>query len=899
MAVADTSLEGKLSADNEKTSMRSYSFDEAYKETLDYFDGDGLAAKTWVSKYALKDSEGNIYETNPDQMHRRISKELARIESKYKNPMSEEKIYDLIKNFEYIVPQGSPMAGIGNDLQLVSLSNCFVIGNEGESDSYGGIMHTDQEQAQLMKRRGGVGHDMSHLRPRGSSVDNSALTSTGIVSFMERYSNTTREVAQDGRRGALMLSISVKHPDAENFIDAKLEPGKITGANVSIKILDEFMKSIKDGRTYTQQYPIHSDNPSMTKEIKPEDLWEKITHNAWKTGEPGVLFWDTILRESVADCYADLGFETVCTNPCGEIPLCIYDSCRLSLQNLYSYVENPFTDKAEFNWSLFKEHAEYAQRIMDDIVDLEIEKIEKILDKINKDPEAEEIKAVERNLWEKIKDKAERGRRTGMGVTGEGDMIAALGLKYGTEEATAFSVEVHKNLALEAYRSSVNLAKERGQFPMYDSSREENNPFIQRIRDADEGLYQDMIKHGRRNISQLTIAPGGSVSIETQTTSGLEQVFLVVHERKRKVNPNDQNVTIAFVDDVGDNWEKYLVFHSGFEKWLEVNGHNVDEVKNLSKDKLDEVIKQSPYYEATSEDVDWLNKVKMQGAVQKWVDHSISTTVNVPKDTPQELISDIYRTAWEVGCKGITVYRAESRDGVLTAIDEGLEGKFSLVQKEIKPHPLLDIKPQSIKYRIKRNENGDSLHIIGTSDLYVDDETKKAYFIPDEDFQVRAPLGEATSVSFAQSGMDRTQILRAPNPDYAEFITRLQSARSNEEEGLGPRKIKSIEHAVGLAFEDYLLRNGVVGFDPNTKLLINLVQKKDLRHVERGGEEYNEIISQVRVGEDKEIEISGNHGKLDSKFECDDCGSLKYTMEAGCHSPICMDCGTVQGGGCG
>jgi len=645
--------------------LKKFSFEEVVAKSTEYFHGDSLAANVWANKYALKDSDGNLYELTPDDMHRRIAGEIARIEKRYPNPISEEEIYELIRDFKYIIPQGSPMAGIGNNFQIGSLSNCFVIGNDGLADSYGGIMKTDEEQVQLMKRRGGVGHDLSHIRPKYSMVKNSALTSTGIVPFMERYSNSTREVAQEGRRGALMLSISIIHPDAEHFIDAKLEAGKVTGANISVKITDDFMKAVIEDGEFTQQYPVDSKNPTVTRTIRARDLWSKIVHNAWKSAEPGILFWDTIQRESVPDCYADKGFKTLSTNPCGEIPLCTYDSCRLMAINLYSYVENPFTRDAYFNSGLFIEHVHKAQRIMDDIIDLELEKVDKILEKIEKDPEIEEIKSRERNLWKNIKEKANQGRRTGFGITAEGDMLAALGTRYGSDEAIDFSVEVHKILSLEAYRSSVTMARERGPFPIYDTEREKDNPYINRIKEADPGIYEDMMKCGRRNIAMLTIAPTGSVSILTQTTSGLEPVFAVSYKRRRKVNPNDKNVTVTFTDEVGDTWEEFNVFHHNFVTWLKVSGYKIDEMIHMSDKELKEIIRKSPFHRATANDVDWVAKVKMQGAVQKWVDHSISVTVNVPKDIPQEMIGTIYETAWKSGCKGMTVYRDGSRAGVL------------------------------------------------------------------------------------------------------------------------------------------------------------------------------------------------------------------------------------------
>lgn len=647
---------------------KTYSNDEAFNAALDYFKGDELAARVWVNKYALKDSDGNLYECTPDDMHRRLAKEVARIEKKYANPMTEDELYDLFKEFKYIVPQGGPMTGIGNDFQIASLSNCFVIGNDGPSDSYGGIMKVDQEQVQLMKRRGGVGHDLSHVRPKGSPVKNSALTSTGLVPFMERYSNSTREVAQDGRRGALMLSVSIKHPDSESFIDAKLEQGKITGANVSVKIDDDFMKSVVSDRPYMQKYPVDDDYAKFTKEVDAKAIWSKIVHNAWKSAEPGILFWDTIIRESVPDCYADLGYRTVSTNPCGEIPLCPYDSCRLIALNLYSYVENPFTSRARFNFELYRKHVGFAQRIMDDIIDLELEKIDAIIEKIDSDPETNDVKATEKNLWLNIRKKAAEGRRTGVGTTAEGDMLAALGLRYGSDIAVDFSTEVHKNTALAAYRSSVDLARERGAFPIYSFERERNNPFIERLRLSDERLYEELKKYGRRNIALLTIAPTGTTSLMTQTTSGIEPVFMPVYKRRRKVNPNDPETRVDFIDEVGDSWEEYTVFHHKFITWMEVNGH--DTTKDYSQEELNKLIEESPYYKATSNDVDWMNKVRMQGEIQKWVDHSISVTINMPEDVTEDLVGQLYVEAWKSGCKGVTVYRDGSRSGVLVGNDK-------------------------------------------------------------------------------------------------------------------------------------------------------------------------------------------------------------------------------------
>lgn len=647
---------------------KTYTFDEAFKASLDYFTGDELAAKVWVNKYALKDAFGNIYEKSPNDMHHRLASEITRVEKKYPNPLSEQELFDLFDHFRYIVPQGSPMTGIGNDYQIASLSNCFVIGLDGQADSYGAIIRIDEEQVQLMKRRGGVGHDLSHIRPKGSPVKNSALTSTGLVPFMERYSNSTREVAQDGRRGALMLSVSIKHPDSEAFIDAKMTEGKVTGANVSVKIDDDFMNAAVNGGTYKQQYPIDSDSPVYVKDIDASGLWKKIIHNAWKSAEPGVLFWDTILRESVPDCYADLGFRTVSTNPCGEIPLCPYDSCRLLAINLYSYVVNPFTPDAYFDYDLFKKHVGLAQRIMDDIIDLESEKIEMILGKIDSDPESMEVRQTERHLWEKIQRKTLQGRRTGVGITAEGDMIAALGLRYGTEEATDCAELIQKTLALAAYRSSVMLAKERGAFEIFDAKREEKNPFINRLREADPALYEDMLKYGRRNIACLTIAPTGTTSLMTQTTSGIEPVFLPVYKRRRKVNPNDSEARVDFVDETGDAFEEYIVFHHKFVTWMQANGYSTN--KKYTQEEVEELVAKSPYYKATSNDVDWLQKVRMQGRIQKWVDHSISVTINLPNDVSEELVDSLYVEAWRCGCKGCTVYRDGSRSGVLIATDK-------------------------------------------------------------------------------------------------------------------------------------------------------------------------------------------------------------------------------------
>ena len=681
---------------------QTYTYDEAFEASLQYFKGDELAARVWVNKYAVKDSFGNIFEKSPEDMHWRIANEVARIEAKYKNGLNAQQLYELLDHFKYIVPQGSPMTGIGNDFQVASLSNCFVIGIDGAADSYGAIIRIDEEQVQLMKRRGGVGHDLSHIRPKGSPVKNSALTSTGLVPFMERYSNSTREVAQDGRRGALMLSVSIKHPDSEAFIDAKMTEGKVTGANVSVKLDDAFMQAAVNGTPYKQQYPVDSDQPVFTKDIDASALWKKIVHNAWKSAEPGVLFWDTIIRESVPDCYADLGYRTVSTNPCGEIPLCPYDSCRLLAINLYSYVVNPYTKEAYFDFDLFKKHVALAQRIMDDIIDLELEKIEKIIAKIDSDPESEEVKEAEKHLWEKIYKKSGQGRRTGVGITAEGDMLAAMGLRYGTEDATEFSEQVHKTIALEAYRSSVNMAKERGAFAIYDSEREKNNPFINRLKEADPNLYEEMKKYGRRNIACLTIAPTGTTSLMTQTTSGIEPVFMPVYKRRRKVNPNDPQTHVDFVDETGDAFEEYIVFHHKFVEWMTVNGY--DPTKRYTQEEIDKLVEKSPYYKATSNDVDWLMKVKMQGRIQKWVDHSISVTINLPNDVDEALVNRLYVEAWRSGCKGCTVYRDGSRSGVLLSTKKDKKDKKEELPP-CKPPTVVEVRPKVLEAEVVRFQN--------------------------------------------------------------------------------------------------------------------------------------------------------------------------------------------------
>jgi ribonucleoside-diphosphate reductase alpha chain len=838
---------------------QTYSFDEAFKASRDYFRGDELAARVWVNKYALKDSAGKIYERTPDDMHRRLASEICRIEKQYPNPLSFDELFELMRGFKYIVPQGSPMTGIGNNFQIASLSNCFVIGHQGKADSYGGIMKIDQEQVQLMKRRGGVGHDLSHIRPSGSPVLNSALSSTGVVPFMERYSNSTREVAQDGRRGALMLSISVKHPDAEQFIDAKLESGKVTGANVSVKINDEFMKAVVEGKTFTQQYPIDSDHPTHTKEIDARELWQKVVHNAWKSAEPGILFWDTVIRESVADSYTDQGFRTVSTNPCGEIPLCPYDSCRLLAINLYSYVEQPFTPDAKFNWEKFRRHVGLAQRIMDDIIDLELEKVEAILEKIYSDPEDEEIKRVEINLWENIKRKALEGRRTGVGITAEGDMLAALGLRYGSENAIDFSVEVHKTVALEAYRSSVNMARERGAFGVFDFSREKDNPFINRLGKEDPELLEAMKQHGRRNISLLTIAPTGTTSLMTQTTSGIEPVFLPVYKRRRKVNPNDKEANITFVDEVGDSWEEYNVFHHNFLTWLKVNGMDPKEVENFSDEDVQELVKRSPYYKATSNDVDWMQKVKMQGAIQKWVDHSISVTINLPADVKEELVGELYINAWKSGCKGVTVYRDGSRSGVLVAADKkkGEEMEFPIKR------------PRELDAEILRFKNNDEdwIAFIGLLDgrpyeIFTGRKEEDTFPIP--------------------SKVKKGKILKTKNEDGTKRYDFQYVDKYGYKVTMG-----GLSHQFNSEFWNYAkLISGVLRHGMPVVDAINLISSLRLD---------NESINTWSAGVVRSLKKyipNGTRAKAGQK--CEDCSSGNLIYQEGCL--ICTDCGSSKCG---
>ncbi|MCK4852800.1 MAG: adenosylcobalamin-dependent ribonucleoside-diphosphate reductase [Bacteroidales bacterium] len=851
--VVDKKIEKKTQKDTKDQVSKTYTFKEVTEASKKYFKGDELAATVWANKYALKDSQGKIYEQTPDDMHRRIASEIARIEKRYTNPLSEDEVFELIRDFRYIVPQGSPMTGIGNNFQIASLSNCFVIGHEGNADSYGGIMKIDQEQVQLMKRRGGVGHDLSHIRPKGSPVLNSALTSTGIVPFMERYSNSTREVAQDGRRGALMLSISIKHPDAESFIDAKMTKGKVTGANVSVRINDEFMDAVVNNKSFNQKYPIDSDDPVYQVDIDAKNLWDKIIHNAWQSAEPGVLFWDTISNESVADCYADLGFKTVSTNPCGEIPLCPYDSCRLLAINLYSYVENPFSSKAKFNFNLFKKHVGLAQRIMDDIIDLELEKIDCILDKIKADPEDPELKWTERRLWEKIKQKALEGRRTGVGITGEGDMLAGLGLRYGSENAIDFSTEVHKTVALEAYRSSVNLAKERGAFPIFDINREKENAFINRLKNEDDSFYKDMVKYGRRNISLLTIAPTGTTSLMTQTSSGIEPVFLPVYKRRRKVNPTDGTTKIDFVDEVGDSWEEFNVFHHKFEIWLEKNSYNTDEVMKMDDKKIDAIVRKSPYFKATSNDVDWVSKVKMQGAIQKWVDHSISVTINLPKDVTEDLVSELYITAWNSGCKGCTVYRDGSRAGVLLKED----------------NKNLHKRPRSLEAEILRFHNSEEKWIAFVG---LKDEKPYEIFTGIEDEEM-FPLPKKITKGYIIKNTDEEG-----NKRYDFQYTDKYGYKNT---------LGGLSHIFDPEFWNYaklissVLRHGMPIAD-----VVNLVSSLRLD---------SESINTWKAGVERALKKYIPDGtKAKTKQKCQECGSSSLIYQEGCL--ICTSCGSSKCG---
>ncbi len=848
--------------------MKTYTYQEAYDASLKYFDGDELAARVWVSKYALKDSFGNIYELTPADMHRRIAREIARIESKYANPMSEQQIFDLMDHFRYIVPQGSPMAGIGNNFQVGSLSNCFVIGLDGDPDSYGGIIKIDEEQVQLMKRRGGVGHDLSHIRPKGSPVKNSALTSTGLVPFMERYSNSTREVAQDGRRGALMLTVSIKHPDSESFIDAKMTEGKVTGANVSVRIDDEFMQAAVDGKEYVQQYPIDSDAPIYTKSIDAAKLWSKIVHNAWKSAEPGVLFWDTITRESVPDCYADLGFRTISTNPCGEIPLCPYDSCRLIAINLYSYVENPFTPQARFNYDLFREHVACAQRMMDDIIDLEMEKIDKILSKIATDPETDEVKQTELHLWNKIRTKTLKGRRTGVGTTAEGDMVAAMGLRYGTDEATEFSVSVHRALALAAYRSSVVMAEERGAFEIYDAEREKNNPYINRLREADPELYDLMVKHGRRNIACLTIAPTGTTSLLTQTTSGIEPVFLPVYKRRRKVNPNDKDVHVDIVDENGDSFEEYIVYHHKFVTWMKEVGIEVR--SDYSQEQLNDIVARSPYYKATSNDVDWVAKVRMQGQVQKWVDHSISVTINLPNDISEEMVGKLYVEAWRSGCKGCTVYRDGSRTGVLVALSESDKKK----EKEKQPHYIADEehilkRPIELEADVVRFQNNKEKWIafIGLVD--------------GRPYEIFTGIADDDEGIFCPKSVTKGKIIKAVDD---------RGVKRYDFQFINKRGFKTTIEGLSEKFNpeywNYAkLISGVLRYGMPIEQVLKLVSSLELN---------NESINTWKMGVERALKKYLPNGTKAKGQTCPNCGQETLVYQEGCL--ICTNCGTSRCG---
>lgn len=847
----------------------TYTYNEAFEASKKYFEGDELAARVWATKYALKDSQGNYFELTPDDMHRRIAREIARIERKYKNPMDEQLLFDLMNHFRYLVPQGSPMAGIGNNLQVGSLSNCFVIGLNGEPDSYGGIIKIDEEQVQLMKRRGGVGHDLSHLRPKGAEVKNSALTSTGLVPFMERYSNSTREVAQDGRRGALMLTVSVKHPDSEAFVDAKMTEGKITGANVSLKIDDAFMQAAIEGKEYTQQYPIHAEMPKYTQNIDATTFWNKIIHNAWQSAEPGVLFWDTIIRESLPDCYADLGFKTVSTNPCGEIPLCPYDSCRLLAINLYSYVENPFTPNAKFNFSKFKEHVMYAQRMMDDIIDLEMEKIETIIAKIEADPETDEVKATELNLWKKIKDKTSQGRRTGVGTTAEGDMIAAMGLTYGTEEATKFSVEVHKTLALAAYRSSVMLASERGAFPVFDYKREVNNPFMNRLKEADSELYDLMVKYGRRNIACLTIAPTGTTSILTQTTSGIEPVFLPVYKRRRKVNANDKEVRVDFVDESGDAFEEYVVYHPKFITWMNINGIEVKD--NYTQEQIDEIVAKSPYYKATSNDVDWLNKVKMQGAVQKWVDHSISVTINLPNDVSEDMVNKLYVEAWKSGCKGCTVYRDGSRSGVLIS----LKNEKKKTAENAAPRPA--------------DENGFVTHkrpIELDADVVRFQNNKEKWIafiglIDGKPYEIFTGIADDDEGIFCPKSVSKGKIIKVIDENgQKRYDFQFVNKRGFK------TTIEGLSEKFNPEFWNYAkLISGVLRYRMPIAQVLKLVGSLELD---------NQSINTWKVGVERALKKYLPNGEKASGQTCPNCGQESLVYQEGCL--ICTNCGTSRCG---
>lgn len=845
---------------------KTYTYDEAYDATLRYFDGDELAARVWVTKYALKDSFGNLYEQTPDDMHHRIASEIARIEAKYPNPMSHDEVFSYLKNFNYIIPQGSPMTGIGNDMQVSSLSNCFVIGLDGCPDSYGGIIRIDEEQVQLMKRRGGVGHDLSHIRPKGTPVKNSALTSTGLVPFMERYSNSTREVAQDGRRGALMLTVSVKHPDSEAFVDAKMTEGKVTGANVSVRIDDEFMKAATEERPYIQQFPVDAENPDIEKEIDAKAFWAKIIHNAWKSAEPGVLFWDTITRESVPDCYADLGFRTISTNPCGEIPLCPYDSCRLLAVNLYAYVKNPFTPQAEFDFDLFAQHVGKAQRMMDDIIDLEEEKIQKILAKINSDPETAEVRGPELHLWDKILTKTLKGRRTGLGTTAEGDMIAALGLKYGTPEATAFSVSVHKALALAAYRSSVEMARERGAFEIYDAAREKNNPYINRLREADPALIEEMEKTGRRNIACLTIAPTGTTSLMTRTTSGIEPVFMPVYKRRRKVNPSDVDVRVDYVDESGDSFEEYIVYHPKFLEWMKING--IEPRRNYTQEELDQLVARSPYAGATANDIDWLEKVRMQGAVQKWVDHSISVTINLPADVTEDVVNKLYVEAWRSGCKGCTVYRDGSRSGVLVSIEKKKSAP-AVVNAPSEIHPHVIKRPIELEADVVRFQNNKEKWIAFVG------------LMNNEPYEIFTGLADDDDGIFCPKSVNHGKIIKAMNAD---------GSRRYDFQFVNKRGYKTTIEGLSDKFNpeywNYAkLISGVLRYGMPIAQVLKLVSGLELD---------SQSINTWKMGVERALKKYLPNGTQASGQKCPNCGCETLIYQEGCL--ICTSCGTSKCG---
>lgn len=863
---------------------KTYSFEEAFNASLKYFDGDELAARVWVNKYAMKDSFGKIYEKSPEEMHWRIANELARIERKYKNPISAQDVFDLLDHFRYIIPAGSPMTGIGNNHQVASLSNCFVIGLDGDADSYGAILRIDEEQVQLMKRRGGVGHDLSHVRPKGSPVNNSALTSTGLVPFMERYSNSTREVAQDGRRGALMLSVSIKHPDSESFIDAKMEEGKVTGANVSVKVTDEFMDAAVNDKPYVQQFPIDSKEPLFRKEISAKKLWEKIVHNAWKSAEPGVLFWDTIIRESLPDCYADLGFKTVSTNPCGEIPLCPYDSCRLLSINLFSYVVDPFTTKARFDFEKFKKHVQLAQRLMDDIVDLEMEKIELIMAKIKSDPQNDEVKNSEYHLWEKIKAKSGAGRRTGVGITAEGDMLAAMGLRYGTKAATDFSVEVHKTLALNAYRSSVTMAQERGAFEIFEASREANNPFLLRMKEEDPQLYEDMVRYGRRNIACLTIAPTGTTSLMTQTTSGIEPVFMPVYTRRRKVNPNDTDVHVDYVDEVGDSFEEYIVYHKKFLDWMTVNG--IDSTKKYTQEEIDELVKRSPYYKATANDVDWLMKVRMQGAIQKWVDHSISVTVNLPANVDEALVNKLYVEAWKSGCKGCTIYRDGSRSGVMISVsnkdkkdknnDAATEEKvkdLSIAEEQhehiCQPPHVVEVRPQVLDCDVVRFQNNKDKWVafVGLLDGYP--------------YEIFTGLQDDDEGIVLPKSVTKGKIIKQTNPDGSHrYDFQFENKRGYK------TTVEGLSEKFNPEYWNYAkLISGVLRYRMPIDHVIKLVGSLQLK---------SESINTWKNGVERALKKYVTDGTVASGQTCPVCGQETLVYQEGCL--ICTNCGASRCG---